>query len=155
MVLPGLDLWLAEDAWKQLDRDGEQHPQGAMRRLLLRAGLDRGAVSEWPASAAPDVRGRWRRRIINEALRPPDSTADWLKQIEALRAEGAVDGIDPFVAGLEGLSVVTARHEEEAATVAALLLREALETPERTAALVTPDQTLARRVAPRSWPAGA
>jgi ATP-dependent helicase/nuclease subunit B len=41
---------------------------------------------------------------------------------------------------------VTARTEEEAATAAALLLREALETPERTAALVTPDQGLARRV---------
>ena len=31
--------------------------------------------------------------------------------------------------------------------MAALLLREALETPERTAALVSPDQKLARRVA--------
>src|SRR5690606_19746140 len=36
-------------------------------------------------------------------------------------------------------------HEE--AGVVALLLREVLETPGRTAALVTPDRTLARRVA--------
>ena len=144
VVLPGLDASLADDAWNEV---GEQHPQGAMRRLLIRAGLDRDAVREWPASSAPDTHGRWRRRIINEALRPPDATADWLKQIEALRAEGARDGIDPFVAGLEGLSIVAARHEEEAATVAALLLREALDTPGQTAALVAPDQTLARRVA--------
>lgn len=147
VVLPGLDTSLAKAAWDELEQHGEQHPQGAMRRLLIRARLDREAVSEWPASRAPDSRGRWRRRIVNEALRPPDATADWLAQIEALRAEAREEGVDPFVEGLKGLSIVTARHEEEAATAAALLLREALETPERTAALVAPDQTLARRVA--------
>ena len=45
--------------------------------------------------------------------------------------------------------MVYARAEEEAATAAALLLREALETPGRTAALVTPDAALARRVSAR------
>ncbi len=144
VVLPGLDDSLAENAWLEV---GEQHPQGAMRRLLTRARLDRGAVATWPASDGADARGRWRRRIVNEALRPPRATDEWLAQIGKLRAEAAGDGVDPFIVGLEGLSVVAARHEEEAATVAALLLREALETPGQTAALVAPDQTLARRVA--------
>ncbi|HEX2800876.1 MAG TPA: double-strand break repair protein AddB, partial [Phenylobacterium sp.] len=144
VVLPGLDEALAEAAWLEV---GEQHPQGAMRRLLARAGLDREAVRQWPASTTADVRGLWRRRIVNEALRPPDATADWLSQIETLREAGQREGVDPFVEGLAGLSVVAARHEDEAATVAALLLREALETPGQTAALVAPDQTLARRVA--------
>jgi ATP-dependent helicase/nuclease subunit B len=45
--------------------------------------------------------------------------------------------------------VVTARGEEDCAAVAALLLREALETPGKTAALVTPDRDLARRVSAR------
>lgn len=146
VVLPGLDLDLADPAWRVA---GEQHPQGAMRRLLQRSGVERREVGVWPVSAAPDFRGRWRRRIVNEALRPPEKTDDWLEQIAALRAEGADDGVDPFVAGLSGLSLVDARHEEEAATVAALALREALETPGRTAALVTPDPTLARRVMAR------
>ena len=144
VVLPGLDDSLAETAWLEV---GEQHPQGAMRRLLTRAGLDRSAVAVWPASIVADMRGRWRRRIVNEALRPPRVTADWLEQIAVLRGEAEADGVDPFVVGLEGLSVVAARHEEEAATVAALLLREALEIPGQTAALVAPDQVLARRVA--------
>ena len=144
VVLPGLDESLDGKAWAEVE---EQHPQGAMKRLLARAGVRREAVATWPASGAVEFRGRWRRRIINEALRPPDSTADWLEQIATLREEGAKDGVDPFVDGLEGLSVVAARHEDEAATVAALLLREALDTPGRTAALVAPDQTLARRVA--------
>ncbi|MBA4011502.1 MAG: double-strand break repair protein AddB [Phenylobacterium sp.] len=144
VVLPGLDDSLAESAWIEV---GEQHPQGAMRRLLHRAGIERRDVMEWPASFTLDSRGRWRRRVINEALRPAERTADWLSVIEKLREEGEADGVDAIAEGLSGLSVVTARAEEEAATAAALLLREALETPGRTAALVAPDQALARRVA--------
>jgi ATP-dependent helicase/nuclease subunit B len=143
VVLPGLDDSLAEDAWLRV---GEQHPQGAMRRLLARAGVARQDVAAWPASEGFASQARWRRRVINEALRPAEATADWLHAIARLRDEGQAEGIDPVAEGLAGLSSVSARNEDEAATVAALLLREALETPERTAALVTPDQTLARRV---------
>jgi len=142
VVLPGLDEDLAESAW---DKVGEQHPQGAMRRLLDRAGITRADVRPWFPQA--DSRGRWRRRIVNEALRPAEATADWLAQIESLRAEAP--DLDPVAEGLKGLSLISARTEEEAASACALLLREALETPGRTAALVTPDQTLARRVAAR------
>ncbi len=144
VVLPGLDESLAQTAWDKVD---EQHPQGALSRLLTRAGLTREAVKTWPASAPYQSQGRWRRRVINEALRPAEATADWLSVIENLRAEGAKEGVDPIAEGLAGLSVVTARSEEEAATVAALLLRETLEIPGATGALVAPDQNLARRVA--------
>ncbi len=143
VVVPGLDDSLAEDAWRHVD---EQHPQGALRRLLARSRIDREHVEVWPASLAHSAQGRWRRRVVNEALRPPRATADWLHAIARLRAEAEAEGVDPIAAGLDGLSLVSARSEEEAATAAALLLREALETPGKTAALVTPDQTLARRV---------
>jgi len=142
VVLPGLDEDLAESAWEKV---GEQHPQGAMRRLLVRAEITRADVRPWfPQS---DSRGRWRRRIVNEALRPAEATADWLAQIDSLRAEAP--GLDPVAEGLKGLAVITARTEDDAAGACAVLLREALEVPGRTAALVTPDQTLARRVTAR------
>ena len=144
VVLPGLDYDLADAAWDEVE---EQHPQGAMKRLLTRAGMARDAVEIWPASKHLASEGRWRRRVINEALRPAAATADWLKAIESLRGEGAKEGLDAIAAGLNGLSVLTTRAEDETATVAALLLREALEVPGRTAALVAPDQGLARRVA--------
>jgi ATP-dependent helicase/nuclease subunit B len=145
VVLPGLDLDLAEEAWAEV---GEQHPQSAMKRLLDGAGMARGEVRVWPASLERGAHeGRWQRRVINEALRPPESTKDWAEQIRSLRAEAP--GEDPVAAGLEGLSVIAARTEDEAAGVAALLMREALETPEKTCALVTPDQALARRVSAR------
>lgn len=146
VVLPGLDADLADSAWAEV---GEQHPQGNMKRLLERAGLGRGDVKHWDPEPRIDAAGRWRRRLINEALRPPESTADWLDQIDALRAEAGAGAPDPIVQGLAGLTVLTARAEEEAATLAALLLREVLETPDKTAALITPDDGLARRVSAR------
>ena len=139
VVLPGLDQNLAEKSWAKVD---VQHPQGALKRLLDRAGVQKDEVATWPASRQPDSAGRWRQRLVNEALRPAEETADWLRVIGTLKAEDP----DAIAKGLAGLSAITARTEDEAATAAALLLREALETPERTAALVTPDQALARRV---------
>jgi ATP-dependent helicase/nuclease subunit B len=144
VVLPGLDLELADSAWAEA---GEQHPQGAMKRLLERSGVERRAVRPWPASGGA-VDSRWRRRLINEALRPAEATADWIAVIEDLRKE-AGEGADPFAEGLDGLTLVAADGEEEAAVMAALLLRETLETPGRTCALITPDQALARRVSAR------
>jgi ATP-dependent helicase/nuclease subunit B len=143
VVLPGLDQNLADKAWAKVD---VQHPQGALKRLLDRAGVAKGDVAVWPASSRADLTGRWRLRLVNEALRPAEETADWLRVITELRKEAAREGVDPIAEGLRGLSAISAHTEEEAATAAALLLREALETPERTAALVTPDQGLARRV---------
>ncbi|MDE2487700.1 MAG: double-strand break repair protein AddB, partial [Alphaproteobacteria bacterium] len=142
VVLPGLDEGLADSAWAKVD---VQHPQGALKRLLEHAGITKGDVLPWPASPF-ESRGRWRRRIVNEALRPAEETADWLSVIAGLRREGEKDRVDPIAEGLGGLTQLSARTEEEAATAAALLLREALETAGRTAALVTPDQALARRV---------
>ena len=144
-VLPGLDFELADRAWDEVQ---EQHPQGAMKRLLKRSGVQRAQVRAWPASGDP-MEGRWRRRLINEALRPAEATDDWIGVIQRLREEGEDEGADPFAEGLEGLSLVTAEGEEEAAVLVALALRETLETPGKTCALITPDQALARRVSAR------
>jgi ATP-dependent helicase/nuclease subunit B len=50
-------------------------------------------------------------------------------------------------ASFAGVSVIEAANAEEEALAIAVVLREALETPAATAALVTPDRALARRVA--------
>jgi ATP-dependent helicase/nuclease subunit B len=151
VVLPGLDHDLAEDAWAEVD---EPHPQGALKRLLARAEIDRAAVRPWFRGAvapAEEARGRARARLLNEALRPADATADWRTEIARIRAEAAEAGlsVDPVALGLQGLSVVACRAEEEAAQTIALLMRETLETPGKTCALVTPDLALGRRVAAR------
>lgn len=151
VVLPGLDLDLDPAVWSRLG-DNEQHPQNALWRLL-KGRVEREAVKPWfrpsvePAIAA---RGRARQRLLNEALRPADATDDWRNLIRGLRAEAAgTRSADPIAEGLKGLSVVTARAEEDAAATVALMMRETLETPGKTCALVTPDLTLGRRVAAR------
>ena len=151
VVLPGLDLDLGEPAWEAIE---EQHPQSALKRLLERADIDRAAVRPWfrcPAEPAVEARGLARQRLVNEALRPAEATADWRAEIARLRAEAADAGqaADPIALGLEGLSVVATRTEEDAAATIALMMRETLETPGRTCALVTPDLALGRRVAAR------
>lgn len=152
VVLPGLDRDLAGAVWSQLG-DNEQHPQNALWRLLDRHGVEREAVRPWfnpPEEPARAARGRARQRLINEALRPADATDDWRALIRDLRASAFKDrSADPIAEGLEGLSVITVRAEEDAAATLALMMRETLETPGRTCALVTPDLALGRRVAAR------
>ena len=146
VVLPGLDQDLEADAFAQVD---EAHAQGALKRLLEKAGVDRTAVRLWPGfEAGPQaMAGRSRRRLISEALRPAEATDDWLRQIADLRKEGAASGVDPLAEGLQGLKLVEARDDVAAAELIALALRRTLEAKDRTAALITPDAALARRVA--------
>jgi ATP-dependent helicase/nuclease subunit B len=139
VVLPGLDLGLSVDAWAAVD---EQHPQGALKRLLERHGVARDRVAAWNAPAAA---ASARQRLIAEALTPPEATADWRETIDAMAREPG----DPVMEGLEGLTLIPARAEEEAAAVAVVLMREALETSGKTTALVTPDPLFARRVQAR------
>ena len=159
VVLPGLDLDLDPAVWTQIDDDNEQHPQRALKRLLDRHGIARDTVRPWarpPVDPSAQARGLARQRLLNEALRPADATGDWREAIRDIRARAAEAGqaADPIAEGVRGLSVLTLRHEEEAAAAIALMMRETLETSHadgtpRTCALVTPDQGLGRRVAAR------
>ena len=142
VVLPGLDLELDARSW-QLIGGGEEaaarvssafeHPQFAMQALLQRIGITREQVSVLGTPAA-----HRRERYVCEALRPAAATDAW-KQL----AGGDV----PWIEGaLQGLTVIEAANAEEEALAIAISLREAIETPAKTAALVTPDRALARRV---------
>ncbi|MFT4074856.1 MAG: double-strand break repair protein AddB [Asticcacaulis sp.] len=142
VVLPGLDLSLADDVWAQIE---ESHPQGTMKRALDRHGVTREQVRTWPAAMEADRKGDARRRLLNEALRPAEATKDWLAQIAVLKAEEG----DTLNEGLKGLTEIHTARDEEAASVIALLMRETLETPGQVAALITPDLSLSRRVAAR------
>lgn len=151
VVVPGLDTRMADTVWEQVDW---QHPQHALKRLLAKAGIDRAAVAPWFLPPLPPktlARAEARRRLIDETLRPAEATDDWRAEIGRIRAEAADAGeaADPIAEGLEGLSVLTVHAEEEAAAAIALMMRETLETPGRTCALVTPDLALGRRVEAR------
>lgn len=139
VVLPGFD-WDADDsAWDGID---DAHPQWAMKDFVTRMRLDRRAVKPWPGAAESEP-AEIRRRVIAEALRPAGTTDEWMSRLDHLRARF---GADFFQRGVAGLSLIEAPDAIAEARACALLLREMLEEEGRTAILVTPDRSLARRV---------
>ncbi len=142
VVLPGLDRSLDPETFASLAPDAgpgvPSHPQAAMARLLQVIGAGRDDVVDLGATTAAAAK---RFSIVSEALRPAETTHLW---------PGAVARLDTdpvgTAAALGGLSLVTAANEAEEALAVAVALRETLETPDATAALVTPDRGLARRV---------
>ena len=141
VVLPGLDTDLDDASWKMIAADPDAtdaahgHPQFAMHALLPKIGIARDAVT---ALASPEKHGR--ERLASEAFRPAMASDLWQTR---LGGSGFAVHAD---AALKDVAVVEAANAEEEALAIALALRQAMETEGKTAALVTPDRALARRV---------
>ena len=145
VVLPGLDTHLDDASWVLIagNNDDESHDglptaghaQFAMHALLDRIGMTR---SEVTALAPPASYGR--EALVSAALRPAATTERWQQQRQQAGFEQAAD------TALATLSLIEAANAEDEALAIAAALRETLETPGKTAALVTPDRALARRV---------
>jgi ATP-dependent helicase/nuclease subunit B len=139
VILPGLDRGMDPALWDAV-ADDAAHPQHLIARLLRFLETSPEDIRDWPAAEPPSPR-QARMRLFGEALLPAAMTDGW----RALTPEPR-----------ETLAGVTrydcASPQDEAATIA-LLLRRTLERPAATAALVTPDRELARRVAAelRRW----
>ncbi len=133
VVLPGLDRDVDDQSWDALE---PSHPQHGLKRLLGVLETDRRDVGDWlPPTPAPP-----RRALLREAFRPAATTEAWTEAQVTPEA-------------LAGMHRLDCRMPREEATAIALILRETLETPGKTAALVTPDRDLAQRVAEqmRRW----
>lgn len=138
VVLAGLDPLLSEEDWAALAGEDamESHPQFHLRELLDRMKIERDAVRDW---GTPDKQEA-RASFVSQAFALPDRTRLWADaQTRAKRPRW-----------LRALELATPAEEGQAI---ALAIREALETPARTVALVTPDRDLATRVSAhlRRW----
>ncbi len=148
VVLPGLDTDLDEASWRMIagveppphppPLAGEGgapvpgHPQFAMQVLLTRIGITRDAVERLAEPCG-------RERLISEALRPAATTDMWRQRAADAAFEAEVED------ALRTITMIEAAHAEEEALAIAVALREAV-WEKKTAALVTPDRALARRV---------
>jgi ATP-dependent helicase/nuclease subunit B len=146
VVLPGLDLDLDTAGWDGIDTGegfsrviAHGHPQAVLHRLLGPENLNL-SRAEVVALGEPGAGQAARAALLSQALRPADTTDAWAALDPAER-----DSVARL--GLDGLALAEAADEREEALVAALALRETLQTPGATAALVTPDRGLAGRVA--------
>jgi ATP-dependent helicase/nuclease subunit B len=139
VVLPGLDTELDDATWASIAHGpdgGHGHPQFAMAHLLDRIGVTRGEVRSLGVPAA-----HGRESVISEAMRPASASQLWKDRLNADEFAARAD------AAIAHVAVIEAASAEEEALAIAVALREAVETPGRTAALVTSDVALGRRVA--------
>jgi ATP-dependent helicase/nuclease subunit B len=145
VVLPGLDTDLDDKAWQLIGgvKNAEDkfttppasnHPQFAMHALLQRFGIKRGDV-EILGETAP----RGRDILVSEAMRPSNATAQWHRRL------GEPGIVAKISLGMENLAVIEAANPEMEALAIAVAMREARYL-KKSAALVTPDRALARRV---------
>ena len=147
VILPDFDLTMTGDVWDELGRAGSRptpqdapfargdavtHPQYHLKLLLARMGIAREEVQAWHrrgmTAASPE-----RSHAIGALFLPPEASRAWA-------------GLPPEKRRLNGVRVMLSANPEEEAQAIALLVREAMETPERRVAVVTPDRGLARRV---------
>ncbi len=148
VILPDLDLAMDETVWTELGTagapqtvgdppfaagDAVTHPQYHLKLLLNRMGIARAEVRPWHRKglgAAPPERSH----AISSLFLPPEASKGWADLPADKRR-------------LAGVRLMESATPEEEAQAIALLIREALDTAERRIAVVTPDRSLARRVA--------
>ncbi len=147
VILPDLDLSLDRDVWDMLgvagmpespddppfgEHDAAAHPQYHLKLLLGRMGVSRDEVQPWHraglAAAPPE-----RSLAISNLFLPPAASVNWVSLPAAQRR-------------LSGVRLMESTHPGEEAQAIAVLIRQALEQPERRVALITPDRGLAGRV---------
>jgi ATP-dependent helicase/nuclease subunit B len=139
VVLPGLALksTMPDEEWEALgpDENGrgeETHPQYHLKLLLDRMGVAREEVRLWPR--------------VGFAASPPQRARAAANAFVSAQFSDKWSGLKPAERRLSGVRTAILPDSAAEAQAIALAIREALETPGRTAALVTPDRTLARRV---------
>jgi ATP-dependent helicase/nuclease subunit B len=145
VVLPDLDLSMPDEVWDELGAaggrdadpplargDAVSHPQYHLKLLLNRMGIARAEVQPWHraglAAAPPE-----RSHAISSLFLPPEASKTWV----TLPAEKR---------RLAGVRLMETANPEEEAQAIALLVRQALEQPEKRVAVITPDRGLAGRV---------
>ncbi|NPD14273.1 double-strand break repair protein AddB [Xinfangfangia sp. D13-10-4-6] len=135
ILVPGYDFDQPAPVWASLD-DGisqEDHPQYRYHRLMRMLDLHPDEVLQWDAADSPDPA---RNRLISLAMRPAPVTDQWI-------SEGPRLG--DLVAATAGMTLIEAPNPRAEAQAIALCLRDAVARG-RTAALLTPDRDLTRRV---------
>ncbi|MEM9839910.1 MAG: double-strand break repair protein AddB [Pseudomonadota bacterium] len=138
VILPALDPHLSDEAWELIE---EPHPQSSYKHLFQNVfpGISRRDVQMLPYTEEPAARAR--RELLSIALMPAEATDAWTELFGNFRARPEAS------TALDGLSIAVAPTSEDEADWIALALRETLTQEGKTAALVTADRILARRVA--------
>ena len=146
VVLPGLDTDLDDEAW-QIDRRRQGRAGQIHHAALLQPSAIRDARAAAIASASSAATSKssarrrrmdarcWCPRRCGRRTRPRNGTTGWRSRISRAKIAG----------GMTKLAVIEAPNPEMEALAIAVAMREARHL-DKSAALVTPDRALARRV---------
>jgi ATP-dependent helicase/nuclease subunit B len=129
VVLPGLDDMMDDESWATLKSD---HPQYALKKLIETIEIPRTEILLLSASRKD------RNFLASELMRPTEHAHLWRETISA--------NTSAIKSSLQNLHVIQAPDMHIEARTIALILRNTLEMPNQTAALVTPSRDLAKRV---------
>lgn len=127
VVLPGIDQNMDDETWEKIE---ETHPQSTMKHLLEEIGVERVEINNWDGSDPASDHDK--TIFFREIMRPAETTHLW-RDLDK-QSDQAIR------------QIITPGSREEAGIIA-MMMREQLEYPGKTAALVTPDRMLARQVA--------
>ena len=129
VVLPGLDKICSDDEWLACGEDAS-HPQYNLHHFLSSLESNRNDLQDWCEDDKQSEQYK-RLQFLSKAMRSS----------KAKTGNFAVEEYDGK------LPIYACESEEEEARLIAYHMREALETPDKTAALITPSRRLSVKVA--------
>ncbi|PTQ69676.1 double-strand break repair protein AddB [Celeribacter persicus] len=136
VILPGVDFDMPEPVWSQIrnaERAAFEHPQERSARMAERLGLRPKQIEHWDTKEPSNPA---RNRLVSLALRPAPVTDQWMEEGPAFKG---------VALATQKMTLIEAPDMRIESNAISLILRQATDD-DKTAALVTPDRDLARRV---------
>ena len=138
VIFPGIELDIEDADWRAIEQD-PVHPLHQIARSMVEFELPLSEVRYWHVTEKMQHKSvRPRQIMLREVMRPASRTSRWRRL--------AVDQSELTPSSLQGLKVMSVTDSFQEAELIAGLMRQALETPNKTAMLITPDRMLARKV---------
>lgn len=131
IIIPGLDKSLDDDAWEVISED---HPQHFLKALLDHLNTKRTDVRDIGNGPSQEIKHK--NTLWSEVMRPAETTQSWR----------FLDDQKISASAIRAVTRIDCATAQEEADVISILLREAIEDPEKTAAVITADRNLALRV---------
>lgn len=143
VILPGVDKTISNLQWEALSKAQgeaqttlETHPQFGLAQLLYGLGVERENVTELGQHSEIET---YCQKLLGLAMAPSSFTAEWLSESTKLSELKTTEA-------LSKVALIEAGNERQEALSIAIAMREVLIDDTKTAALITPDRNLARRV---------
>ncbi|MFT6083501.1 MAG: ATP-dependent helicase/nuclease subunit B [Alphaproteobacteria bacterium] len=137
VVLAGLDTTLTQADIADLRPD---HPQHDLYKLIHSAGGTADKVQNWHSTQQflTDAHIQ-RQKLCHEIMRPSGTAEAWFNINDRLSSSDIKVATDQ-------IKIIQADNDRKEASAIALIIREAMETPHKTVALITPSRILVQRV---------